>query len=59
MSRRLATRPVRRRRDRRFAVRLQYGARPEHQELLSRLRGPSSWRCKPHARPHPEREALE
>ena len=59
MSRRLSTRPARRRRDRRYAVRLQNVERPEQQELLSRLRGPSSWRCKPHARPHPEREALE
>jgi hypothetical protein len=44
------------RRDRRFAVRLQHARRPEEQDLLRRLRGPSSWRCAPHARPHPERE---
>jgi hypothetical protein len=59
MSRRLASRPRRRQRDRRYAVRLQNFERPEQQELLRRLRGPSSWRCKPHARPHPEREVVE
>jgi hypothetical protein len=59
MSRRQSVRPARRRRDRRYAVRLQNLERPELQEFLYRLRGPSSWRCKPHARPHPTREAIE
>jgi hypothetical protein len=50
--------PTRRgRRDRRFAVRLHHAGRPEQKDLLRRLRGPSSWRCAPHAHPHPDREA--
>jgi hypothetical protein len=52
-------RPARNRRDRRYAVRLQNLERPEQLELLRRLRGPSSWRCKPHARPHAHREAAD
>lgn len=40
------------RRDRRYAVRLHHTRREDQREILRRLRGPSSWRCAPHAGPH-------
>jgi hypothetical protein len=42
------------RRDRRYAVRLHHTGREDQREILRRLRGPSSWRCAPHAGPHPQ-----
>jgi hypothetical protein len=43
---------LRLRRDRRYAVRLHHTRREDQREILRRLRGPSSWRCAPHAGPH-------
>jgi len=40
------------RRDRRYAVRLHHVGRDDQRQILRRLRGPSSWRCAPHAGPH-------
>jgi len=51
--------PLRARRDRRYAIRLHHVSRPEQKDILRRLRGPSSWRCAPHANPHPHREPVE
>jgi hypothetical protein len=45
----------RRRRARRFAVRLHNARRRDQELILRRLLGPSSWRCHPYAAPHPER----
>jgi len=43
----------RRRRARRYAVRLQNLQHRRQTGVLRRLLGPSSWRCHPHAAPHP------
>ncbi|GMU66432.1 MAG: hypothetical protein AMXMBFR36_27060 [Acidobacteriota bacterium] len=48
-----------RRRARRFAVRLHNARGRGSTAVLRRLLGPSSWRCHPHASPHPEREPGE
>lgn len=51
-----SSRARRERRDRRYAIRLHHAGRPEQQDVLRRLLGPSSWRCAPHANPHPGRD---
>ncbi|HSM13662.1 MAG TPA: hypothetical protein VLA66_06310 [Thermoanaerobaculia bacterium] len=49
---------TRRKRARRFAVLLGVGRR-SHPHVLRRQLGPSSWRCHPHAAPHPERGSAD
>jgi hypothetical protein len=44
---------MRARRDRRYAIRLHRAERSEDLDLFRRLRGPSSWRCAPHAQQNP------